>query len=243
MLQWPLKETPLPSWRQQWCQSVKFFISLQKRLLFPGLLVFSFSRLELWNERSWNYCRCFTCVCLLFYFHRGNMVFVLMMIPSKSETKLMNHLKRLTWFLWKPGLRQKTQFWTSFQKTVTWIDSEKGNRVFIWGHFMPPPPPHGAKIKPALDRVLNRSYMMWLSTVLQFQVFREIEFPRQTFSASHSRTEENDGFHRADTRAGLFLHDGHVQRGPCGVSVCLFSIHVCFLFFLYSSSFDIPLNF
>ena len=70
---------------------------------------------------------------LLLTFNKGNKVFHFWIgIPSqKSEN--YEPSKRLPWFPWKPKLCQETQFWTSFQKNFTWMDSEKGNRVLLGG--------------------------------------------------------------------------------------------------------------
>ena len=44
--------------------------------------------------------------------------------------KLWTTLKRWPWFPWKPKLCLENHFWTSFQKNVTWMDSEKVNKIF-----------------------------------------------------------------------------------------------------------------
>ena len=68
-----------------------------------------------------------------FLLYQGNKVFDFWMMIRSQNLKTMNHLKKKPWFLWKPSLLHKTQFWTSFKKRFTWVHSEKGNRVLLGG--------------------------------------------------------------------------------------------------------------
>ena len=64
-------------------------------------------------------------------------------------------------------------------------------------------------------------------------VLNYMQFPWQAVSrlATQERQRwKNDRFHHGDTMAGLFLREGHVQRGACWISVCVFSFRVCFCF-------------
>ena len=68
-----------------------------------------------------------------------------------------------SWFPWKPKLCQEAHFWTSFQKNLTWMDSEKGNRVFDRGHNVPPPLGLWSPKKPGCDRVKMVPGAAWQS--------------------------------------------------------------------------------
>ena len=72
-----------------------------------------------------------------------------------KNLKTMNHLKTITMVSMETKFASQDSILDKLSENFTWVDSEKGNRVFTrgGGALCAPPPPPGAPKKPALDRV------------------------------------------------------------------------------------------
>ena len=114
------------------------------RTLFRASTTLKWAILSPW-QREWCHSIWFLIsfqkMLVLLTFNKGNMVFHFEWGYPVKNLKHMNHLKTLTMVSMETKVVSRDSFWTSFQKKFTWMDSEKGNRVFARGAQCAPPPP------------------------------------------------------------------------------------------------------
>ena len=101
-------------------------------------------------------------------------------VSQKSET--MNHLKTITMVSMETKFSSQDSIFDKLSENITWVDSEKGNRVFTRGGLCdPPPPPRPPKLQKSLPWIGLSLEQLWSTWSLPHWYFDSFFF-RQSYA-------------------------------------------------------------
>ena len=137
------------------------------RTLFRASLTLKWTLPPPWQHQWCHLIQFFICFqkkLFFFTFIVGNKVFDFEWWFLVKNLKPMNHLKTITMVSMETKFASQDSILDKLSENFTWVDSEKGNRVFTRGALCAPPPPlpAGAPKKPALDRVMEGNSLPFL---------------------------------------------------------------------------------